>query len=105
MSGLVLHNYFRSSTSIRVRAALNLKGLAYTYQAHPLRKGEQRSADYLVINPQGLVPALVLDTGTTLPQSLAIIESPDETYPEPTMIPADPIARAPVRELALAIAP
>ena len=57
MSGLVLHNYFRSSTSIRVRAALNLKGLSYDYVAHHLRKGEQRSEAYLNVNPQGLVPA------------------------------------------------
>ncbi len=104
MSGLVLHNFFRSSTSIRVRAALNLKGLSYTYQAHHLRKGEQRSADYLAINPQGLVPALVLDNGTTLTQSLAIIEYLDETYPEPPLLPADPVERAQVRALAYAIA-
>ena len=60
MTGLVLHDYFRSSTSIRLRAALNLKGLSYDQIAHHLRKGEQRDAAYLAINPQGLVPALVL---------------------------------------------
>lgn len=104
MSGLVLYNYFRSSTSVRLRAALNLKGIAYGYQARHLRKGEQRSADYLAINPQGLVPALVLDDGTTLTQSLAIIEYLDETYPEPPLLPADPVERAQVRALAYAIA-
>ena len=60
MTGLVLHDYFRSSSSIRLRAALNLKGLSYDQIAHHLRKGEQRDAAYLAINPQGLVPALVL---------------------------------------------
>ena len=104
MSGLVLYNYFRSSTSVRLRAALNLKGIAYGYQARHLRKGEQRSADYLAINPQGLVPALVLDDGTTLTQSLATIEYLDETYPEPPLLPADPVERAQVRALAYAIA-
>ena len=78
MTGLVLHDYFRSSTSIRLRAALNLKGLSYDQIAHHLRKGEQRDAAYLAINPQGLVPALVLEDGAVLTQSLAIIEYLDE---------------------------
>jgi maleylpyruvate isomerase len=104
MSSLVLHNYFRSSTSTRLRVALNLKGLSYDYVAHHLRKGEQRSADYLALNPQGLVPALVLEDGTVLIQSLAIIEYLDETVPEPPLLPAAAIDRARVRALAYAIA-
>ncbi len=104
MTGLVLHNYFRSSTSTRLRAALNLKGLAYDYVAHHLRKGEHRSADYLALNPQGLVPALVLEDGTVLTQSLAIIEYVDETVPEPPLLPATAVDRARVRALAYAIA-
>lgn len=104
MSGLVLHNYFRSSTSVRLRAALNLKGLAYDYVAHHLRKGEHRAPDFLAVNPQGLVPALVTEDGSTLIQSLAIIEYLDETHPEPPLLPADPLDRARVRALAYAIA-
>jgi maleylpyruvate isomerase len=104
MTGLVLHNYFRSSTSIRLRAALNLKGLTYEYVAHHLRKGEHRSADYLALNPQGLVPSLVLDDGTVLTQSLAIIEYIDETFPEPPLLPEKAVDRARVRALAYAIA-
>lgn len=104
MSGLVLHNYFRSSTSIRLRAALNLKGLDYRYVAHHLRKGEQRSPDYLALNPQGLVPALVLEDGEVLTQSLAIIEYLDETYPQPPLLPEDAADRARVRSLAYAVA-
>ena len=104
MSSLVLHNYFRSSTSTRLRVALNLKRLSYDYVAHRLRKGEQRGADYLALNPQGLVPALVLGDGTVLTQSLAIIEYLDETHPAPPLLPADAVGRARVRALAQLIA-
>ena len=97
MSGLVLHNYFRSSTSYRVRIALKMKGLDYDYVAHHLRHGGQRSAEFLAVNPQGLVPALVLEDGTVLSQSLAICEYLDEVHPEPPLLPADPLGRARVR--------
>ena len=104
MSGLVLHNYFRSSASIRLRAALNLKGLDYSYVAYHLRKGENRSQAYLAINPQGLVPALELDDGKVLTQSLAIAEYLDEIHPTPPLLPRGPLDRARVRALACAIA-
>ena len=100
---LVLHNFFRSSTSVRVRAALNLKGLAYDYVPYVLRKGETRAPGYLALNPQGKVPTLVTDRGP-LSQSLAIVEWLDETHPEPPLLPADPWGRARVRSLAHAIA-
>ena len=99
MDSLVLHNYFRSSTSVRLRAALNLKGLQYEYVAHHLRKDEHRTDSYLAINPQGLVPALQLEDGSVLTQSLAIIEYLEETYPEPPLLPADRKGRARVRAL------
>lgn len=104
MSGLILHNYYRSSTSVRLRAALNLKGLGYDYVAHHLRKGEHRGADYLALNPQGLVPALVLPGGEVLVQSLAIIEYLDEMHPEPPLLPSGAADRARVRALAYAVA-
>jgi maleylpyruvate isomerase len=104
MTGLILHNYFRSSTSIRLRAALNLKGLTYDYVPHHLRKGEHRDATYLAINPQGLVPALVLEDSTVLTQSLAIIEYLDEIHPSPALLPQSSLDRARVRALANAIA-
>ena len=66
--------------------------------------GNQRAQDYLALNPQGLVPALALDDGQILTQSLAIIEYLDETHPEPPLLPAAPPARARVRAIALAIA-
>ena len=103
-SGLVLHNYFRSSTSVRVRVALNLKGLAYEYRAYHLRKGEQRSEAYLKLNRFGIVPALELPDGRVLTQSMAIIEWLDETWPEPPLLPAEPVLRARVRAASLALA-
>lgn len=99
-----LHGYFRSSAAYRVRIALNLKGIGVTHVPHHLRKGEQRDAGYLTLNPQGLVPTLTLDDGTQLTQSLAIIEWLDETHPEPPLLPADPLRRAHVRAFAQAIA-
>ncbi|ADZ72581.1 maleylacetoacetate isomerase [Polymorphum gilvum] len=104
MSDIVLHSYFRSSTSYRARIALALKGLAYRQVTHHLRFGKHREADYLAVNPQGLVPALLWRDGTVITQSLAIIEFLDETVPEPPLLPADPKARARVRMLAQMIA-
>lgn len=101
---LVLHNFFRSSTSTRLRAALNLKGLDYGYVAYALRKGETRTPQFLALNPQGLVPALERGDGRVLTQSLAIIEWLDETCPQFPLLPADADGRARVRALAQMIA-
>jgi len=93
---LRLHNFFRSSTSTRLRAAMNLKGIAYDYVTEEPGR--------LALNPAGLVPALELDDGQVLTQSLAIMEWLDETYPEPPLLPRDAIGRARVRSLAYMIA-
>jgi len=103
-TGFTLHGFFRSSTSFRVRIALNLKGLEAEQKTYVLRKGEQRGSDYLAINPQGLVPTLEMSDGTKLSQSLAILEWLDETYPEPPLLPFDAKGRSRVRELAQMIA-
>jgi maleylpyruvate isomerase len=100
----VLHNYFRSSTSYRVRIALALKGVDYDYQAFHLRKGDQRADRYLALNPQGLVPALTWIDGEVYTQSLAILEFLDEVIPEPPLLPRDPPGRARVRSLAQMVA-
>lgn len=96
-----LIGYFRSSAAFRVRIALNLKGIAVEHVAKHLRKGEQASPDYAALNPQKLVPALVLDSGEVLTQSLAIVEYLEETQPQPPLLPRDPVERARVRALAL----
>lgn len=101
---MILHGYFRSTAAWRVRIALNLKGATAEHRAHHLRRGEHRDPGYMRLNPQGLVPALVLDNGAVLTQSLAICEYLDETRPEPPLLPREPVARAKVRAFAQAIA-
>tara|TARA_R110002049_G_scaffold117332_2_gene270464 strand:+ start:42039 stop:42686 length:648 start_codon:yes stop_codon:yes gene_type:complete len=103
VTDLALHNYFRSSTSVRVRAALNLKGLRYDYVPLSLLQDEQASAAHLALNPSGMVPTLVTPQGA-LPQSLAIIEWLDEVHPVPPLLPSDPWGRARVRSLAHIVA-
>ncbi|NQD94872.1 maleylacetoacetate isomerase, partial [Pseudomonas sp. CrR25] len=102
---LTLYSYWRSSAAYRVRIALNLKGLPYQQVPVHLVKGggEQHSAAYQALNPQELLPLLV-DGDTRIAQSLAIIEYLEEIFPVPTLLPADPAARAQVRALALHIA-
>jgi maleylacetoacetate isomerase len=96
-----LIGYFRSSAAFRVRIALHLKGIAVEHSFRHLRKGEQGAPDYVAINPQKLVPALILDSGEVLTQSMAILEYLEETQPDPPLLPTDPIGRARVRSLAL----
>jgi maleylpyruvate isomerase len=103
-SPAVLHGYFLSSAAWRVRIALNLKGLPVTHISHHLRRSEQSAPDYLALNPQGLVPALILHDGTVLTQSLAIIEWLNETFPAPPLLPVDPINRAHARAFTLVMA-
>jgi maleylacetoacetate isomerase len=101
-----VYTYFRSSAAYRLRIALNLKGLSGDLVSIHLQKdgGQHRKPEYRAINPQMRVPALKLDSGEVLTQSLAIIEYLDEVDPQPPLLPRDPVARAKVRALALAIA-
>ena len=96
-----LIGYFRSSAAFRVRIALNLKGIKVEHASRHLRKGEQAAPDYVALNPQKLVPAMVLDSGAVLTQSLAILEYLEETHPHPPLLPKDPVDRAHARALAL----
>lgn len=101
-----LYGYFRSSAAYRVRIALALKGIAVEQVGiHLVKEGGQQSKPaYLARNPQGLVPALELDDGTILTQSLAIIDYLEAIAPEPRLVPQDPVKAAQVRAVALAIA-
>jgi maleylacetoacetate isomerase len=97
-----LYDYFRSSAAFRVRIALRLKGLDYQSIPKLFFANEHRTPEYLALNPQGLIPALAVD-GTTISQSLAIIEYLNDMYPQPPLLPAAPLERAQVRSMALAI--
>ena len=102
---MILHGYFRSAASWRVRIAFNLKGVAAQEVYHHLRRGEQRAPGYLQLNPQGLVPALELgEGGGTLTQSLAILEWLEETHPQPPLLHGDAAMRARIRAFALVLA-
>ena len=83
----LLTTFFRSSTSYRLRIALNLKGLEWKPRHVSLPRMEHRAADYMELNPQGLLPALIEDDGAVLAQSLAIMEYLDERYPVPPLLP------------------
>ncbi len=98
-----LFNYFRSTSSYRVRIALALKQLEYQYVPVNLLKGEQREEHFLALNPQGRVPALRIDSGELLVQSPAIIEYLEEVYPQPALLPEEPVLRAQVRGVAALI--
>lgn len=100
---MILHGYYRSSASFRVRIALNLKGIAYESTAWHLRDGAHLAAAFGAINPHKLIPVLD-DDGTLLTQSLAIIEYLDETHPEPAFLPNNAADRAYIRALAQSVA-
>jgi maleylacetoacetate isomerase len=97
-----LYGFWRSLATYRVRVALALKGLQAEEVSIDLLKGKQNTADYLAVNPQGVVPALVPDDGgAPLFQSLAILEYLEETRPQPPLLPKDARGRSRVRGLAL----
>lgn len=101
----ILHTYFRSSASYRVRIALNLKGLEARHVPIHLNRsgGEQYGEEFRALNPQSLVPVWS-DGAVVLTQSLAIMEYLDERHPTPPLLPAAIEDRARVREISLAIA-
>ncbi len=100
----IVHGAVRSSAAWRVRIALNLKGAPYEEHYLDLRAGEQQREDYLRINRQGLVPALVCPDGTVIVQSMAIMEYLDEVHRTPPLLPPDAAGRARVRALAQIVA-
>lgn len=99
-----LYSYFRSSAAYRARIALNFKGLDYETAGVHLGKGAHLQDDYRQRNPQARVPALELEDGTLISQSSAMIEYLEERYPEPPLLPKDPVQRAKIRAVAALIA-
>jgi len=99
-----LYGFWRSLATYRVRVALALKGLQAEQQYINLLQGVQHGDDYKAVNPQSVVPALVVDDGPPLFQSIAIIEYLEEICPEPALLPSDPRGRARVRGLSLIVA-
>jgi maleylacetoacetate isomerase len=99
-----MYGFWRSAASFRVRIALNLKGLAYEETMIDLDAGEQHAPAFRAINPAASVPALFVDDGPPLTQSLAILEYLEEVFPDPPILPVDARGRQRVRSLALIFA-
>ena len=99
-----LYGFWRSLATYRVRVALALKGLGAEELSINLLQGMQHGDDYKAVTPQSVVPALVIDDGPPLFQSLAIIEYLEETCPEPPLLPKDPRGRGRVRGLSMIVA-
>lgn len=99
MSDFALYNYFRSSTSYRVRIAMHLKHLSFKY--HPVHLlnngGEQHTAEYRQLSPAGEVPTLI-HGNFTIGQSMAIVEYLDQVAPDLRLIPAEAQMAARVRQ-------
>ncbi|WP_430413950.1 maleylacetoacetate isomerase [Parasphingorhabdus sp.] len=103
MTDIILHDYWRSSASYRVRIVLNLKQVPHELHSVNLLDGDHKGAAYKAINPQGRVPSLTVD-GHDIIQSLAIIDYLDATYPDPPMVSSNPLERARILGQALIIA-
>jgi maleylacetoacetate isomerase len=99
-----LYGFWRSLATYRVRVALGLKGIEAPEVSINLLQGAQHRDEYKAINPQSVVPALVIDDGAPLFQSMAILEYLEETHPQPPLLPRDARGRARVRGLSLIVA-
>lgn len=97
-----LYDYWSSSAAYRVRIGLALKGIAYRRVVIRRLDGIEDEG-YRRVNPQGFVPTLEVGEGR-LVQSTAILEYLDERWPDPPLLPPDPVSRARVRALAAMVA-
>ena len=96
-----LYSFWRSLASFRVRIALKFKKQDFDIVSTDLLAGDQFNADFNLINPQAMVPSLVLDDGSILYQSMALLEYLEEVYPDPPLMPQNVMARARVRALCM----
>jgi glutathione S-transferase len=91
-----LYSEDSSPYSAPVRVAIYAKGLDIDIEPPP---GGLLSAKFHAINPVGTIPCLVLEDGTPLPESAAIMEYLEDKFPEPPLRPAEPESKARVRLL------
>ena len=92
-----LYSYYRSSASYRVRIALNIKQVEHSIEPVNLLKKDHKSADYLIKQPQGLVPCLETNDGRFLAQSGAILGYLDSLYPDSTLLVTEPFQAAKIQ--------
>jgi maleylacetoacetate isomerase len=95
-----LYSYFRSSSSYRVRIALNLKGLDYEIMpVHLLNEGgEQFKESFTKLNAAHRIPVLIHDD-KVIAQSVAIIEYLDSLKTDPSLLPPSEFQKAQARQL------
>lgn len=94
---LTLYHGWKSSASRRVRLCLAEKGLSFESKVIDLTKMEHHAPAFLKLNPNGVIPLLILEDGRSLYESGTICEYIDETWPEPPLRPADAYGRAVMR--------
>jgi len=93
-----LYDFKSSPNCQRVKVVLAEKNLPHEIVPIDLRKQEQKTAEYLKMNPYGKVPVLTDDT-TVLYESCIINEYLEEKYPNPPLLPKDPGKKAKARIL------
>lgn len=93
---LILYHHGSSACAAKVRFALAEKGLEWESRYIDIMRGEQFAADYITLNPKAVVPTLV-DGDAVITESTVICEYLDEKFPEPPLLPSDPLSRARVR--------
>jgi glutathione S-transferase len=91
-----LYHGTTSVCAIKVRLVLAEKGLDWEGEILNLQQGDQHTPEYLKLNPNGVIPTLVHD-GNVIIESSVILGYLDEAFPDPSLMPADPVLRARVR--------